>query len=69
VFDSTDSEPSQVKAAVEKTNDLNPPLELISTDDFYVSDGRFLEILINFKLPNGTAEFPIVWYLILVGYF
>lgn len=60
MFDSADSESIQVKAATDKSNNLNPPLGAISTDDFYGSDERFLEILINFKLPKGTAEFPIV---------
>ena len=67
MFDSTDSEPPQVEVAGGKTDKFNSPLESVSTDDFYGTDERFLEIHINFKLPNGTVEFPTVCYLILIG--
>ena len=69
MFNSTDSESSQVEVTADRADNLNPPLESISTDDFYGSDERFLEIHISFKLPNGTAEFPIVCCLALVGCF
>ena len=64
MFDSTDSELPQVEVAGGKTD---TPLESVSTDDFYGTDERFLEIHINFKLPNGTVEFPTVCCLILIG--
>ena len=60
MFDSTDSEVAQAETDTGKGSNSNPPLESISTDDFYSSDERFLDILIDFKLPNVTAEFPIV---------
>ena len=69
MFNSTDSEPPQAEVATDKASNYNPPLESVSTDDFYGTDERFLEIHINFKLPNGTAEFPIVCCLILIGCF
>lgn len=69
MFNSTDSETLRAEVATDKENNYNPPLESVSTDDFYGTDERFLEIHINFKLPNATAEFPIVCCLILIGCF
>lgn len=69
MFDSIDSESPQVTVSTNKSNNINQPLESISTDDFYGSDERFLEIHISFKLPNGTAEFPTVCYLLPIGCF